>query len=168
MAFSCPVCKRDAEEDLSKPRQGDHYWIACERCGGTFEIGGSYYGTRRHASEPLPAVSGMLRHAFEEGQQPRIGNQFDAQRLGEAAPTSPDVIARQLLESLARRAERRAGHPVVLTHATDYPLAYAANEKELVAYLDHLASQGWIEVDHADSATTCTLTVTGLMQVEGA
>ena len=166
MSFLCPVCKREAGEDLSKGRQGDHAWIACQRCGGTFEIGGSYYSTRQYASEPLPDLSGMLRHAFERKEPRPMLTEGEAQRLVEQAPKLADVMAKQLLEVIAMKAEHRAGKAVVVTHAIDYPLAYATDEKELVSYLDELGKKGWIEVKHGESATTCTLTVPGVKEVE--
>ncbi len=166
MSVTCPVCRREAAEDPSKPCLGDHAWIECERCGGTFEIGGSYYSTRRHTSEPLPVVSAMLRHAFERQEPRRILTDGEAQRLEEQAPSSTDAKARQLLGIIARKARHSPGKSVVLTNAIDYPLAYADDERGLLSYLVHLESKGWIEVKHGDSASTRTLTVSGVMEVE--
>ena len=167
-AVACPVCKREASEDVSKPRSGDHSWIACSRCGGTFEIGGSYYHTRRHTSEPLPIVSAMLRHAFEREESRPILNDPQAQRLVDEAPQSPDARAKRLLEMIGQKAERCLDNRIILTHALDYPLAFAADEQELLLCLNHLAEQGWIKVEHESSTTTCTMTASGVKEIEHA
>ena len=60
--YLCPVCKGEASKD---PADGDPSVIDCRRCGGIFEIGGSYCHTRDCQNEPLHLLSGVLRGKCE-------------------------------------------------------------------------------------------------------
>jgi hypothetical protein len=68
MPVPCPVCKGNASVDSSKRIDGDHVWIACPQCGGSFEIGGLFYKVRESEGNPIPHLSAILRHAFEQNQ----------------------------------------------------------------------------------------------------
>jgi hypothetical protein len=166
MNVSCPVCKGEAREDFSG-RRGDHNWINCQRCGGAFELGGKYYSLRQNQAEPLPLLAGVLRHAFERGETLPLLDSFSAEELTRRAPATAEGKAKRLLEAIARRAPHPGADVAILTHAVDYPLAYATGGVELRSYLGHISNLGWVEVKQADdSATRCTLTVAGLMVVE--
>ncbi len=166
MNVACPVCKGEAREDHSR-RQGDHDWIECARCGGLFEMGGSSYHLRQQQPEPLPALAGVLRHAFERREPVPPLNSFSMDELISRAPATAEGKAKRLLEAIARRAPHPGTDVAELTHERDYPLAYAAGAEELKSYLKHINTIGWIEIRQADdTATRCTLTVVGLMIVE--
>jgi hypothetical protein len=166
MSLQCPVCKGEAREG-DNDNQGDRRWIACQRCGGTFPIGGSYCHSRQCQSDPLPLLSGMLRRAFEQGKIPAILTEPNAGDLMARAPASAPEKAMELLTAISRKAPRPGEDEVVLTHEIDYPLAYASSGKELRSYLADISKHSWIEIRRTDeSSTCCTLTVSGLTAIE--
>ena len=88
------------------------------------------------------------------------------EELKSRGPATVDAKAKQILEVIAIQAKHQPGESVVLKHETDYPLAYGHDEKALLESLDFLAQRGWIKIERRELATKCTLTVSGLQEVE--
>jgi hypothetical protein len=166
MTYRCPICKRDAKKS-HHPKGGDAWMIDCPRCGGAFEIGGSPCDTLEKQNEHRYLLSGVLRHKFERNEPVPLIGQDCGNGLAEQAPPSAEAKVRKLLEVIAMRAPNPGDDEAVLTHDTDYPLAYAKGVDGLRSFLDDLSKKEWIKVKHSDeSQTRCSLTVAGRTEIE--
>lgn len=142
---TCPICMGEASGS-ENPRT-DTFKYECPRCGNfeiTFEAQANA-GTLR--ADLRPYVSAATRQAWENGGQLKILYAMDLEELAEAhRRTRVSEKLDKLLAFLARKTVV-PGTVCVLRHAYDYPISDARDEKEFLAYIEHLVAKGLVHVE---------------------
>lgn len=138
---SCPICQL-AVNDIRVWDHGERSTLECARCG-KFTI----TETAAHAAKARqlePKLSAWIRERHETGAEiPEI----DSETLEEVAKALPNytVAEKQLL--LLRTLETRTsfpGQPIEIHPDLDFPLAWAAGEKEFLYLLESLIDRGLV------------------------
>lgn len=137
----CPICKLD-QEHVEVWDYGERFSLECSRCG-KFTITGTAAAVAENRALG-PKLSAWIRDRTEAGAEvPEI----NSRNLDEIEKALPDyrVGEKQLL--LLRALERRStfpGQQVGISPEYDYPLAWAANEGELLYLLRALQERSLI------------------------
>lgn len=137
----CPICKLD-EQKVAISDYGERLSVECPRCGKYMITGTAKSVAERKDLEAK--LSAWIRDRTEAGtEQPEI----NSNTLTEIEKILPDYNASQKQLLLLRSIERKTkfpGQKVDVVTNFDYPLAWAANEEELVYYLRALIERGLI------------------------
>ncbi|MDA8137364.1 MAG: hypothetical protein M0036_01820 [Desulfobacteraceae bacterium] len=150
----CPICKLEHQgskgEDFGRTRH-----INCERCG-KYSI--TETAKAMAISESLrPKLSAWIRDLNEHGCEPPS---IDSHILKTIETGLPNYTPVQKQLVLLRNIERRTTYPgkeVHLTSRTDYPLAWASCEKELIYYLYSLANRKLLEFTRTNEELSDTI-----------
>jgi nucleoside 2-deoxyribosyltransferase len=137
----CPICNL-GEQDVNVTDFGERLTLQCPRCGR--------FGITRTAiaiavqRDMIPKLSAWIRDHSEKGTEiPEI----NSTTLPEIGRLLPNYTASQKQLLLIRNIERNTDFPgqnVPINAYFDYPLAWAANETELVYYLRSLIDRNFI------------------------
>ena len=167
--MACPIWPgHTAERTLAPSASGGYRTasiVSCPTCGG-FEISTlAESGLKAAQDEDRWRLSWATRHASEAGA-PLVLLTADLRRTVEsvAEPRSPVGKADLLLRLLASRA-RVLGQRALFDPKTDWPLAYARGERELVLLLTSLKKRGFVDYT-LNPAEGVELTFEGWERVE--
>ena len=134
--------------DMQEDHPREFVAVRCPRCG-VFRAH-HIYGVPKEPSEPCwikdaHLRSGYTRELTETGADPPFLDypSLDFDGCEAYFPKSDTEKERKILKTLDRRT-RHLGEQITFDPMTDYPLAYAMNNKEFRALLHHLERQGFI------------------------
>lgn len=149
---ACPICKLDGEHVKSEEMKSDNSFFNCERCG-QFIIS----GTARQMFQERTIdhrFSAWIRDRQEsEAEPPEIHSNTLKELQEKGGFPEYRVSEKQLL--LLRTIERKTNYPgqgIFIDKRFDYPLAWAAGEKEFVYLLRSLIERELINrIDGSNS-----------------
>lgn len=147
---TCPLCNQVADIQR-EPRRHNLYHVDCNTCGRYIisEYFWIYTDKKAELEKIRHLLSGLAREINENGLTSKNFPEFTVEDLEETLknyliPDASNVEekAKKLLSYL-RKKTQFFGEVVTLDIATDYPVAYARNEKEFEALLDLLQEKNY-------------------------
>jgi len=162
--ITCPICKKPA--NTQRERLGGNQFVICDRCG-EYEITHTLMVTWQESERErlAPALSGLCRELKETNGEPPVLMTTNLEEFVSRfpVPNMDDLDAKleKLLAAIKRRSDHFGSH-VQLVAYQDYPLAYAKNDEEFIAFIDQLVEMGLLHLKGQDTGRKIvSLTIDG-------
>jgi len=135
--LKCPICKLENQKTSNALEPGKSV-VECERCG-SYVMRNALLTIEAEKDEKYsPKVISWIRDLHEQGATPP---EITSEILKKIESNLPNYIPTQKILMLLRNIARQTqfpGYGVIISPDRDYPLAWAANEDELLYYLKSL------------------------------
>ena len=161
----CELCRDSAGDSSILP---DILVCECPRCGDYLITHEAVRSVRGIPGEFRPYISAATRQASENGRQLKITTKNFRELSDLHQRTTVSEKLDKILVFLAKKT-RVPGSLHVVRYSYDYPLADARDEKEFREYLDHLFSQGLLQIEATGKGPqeiAYKLTINGWRQLE--